>query len=407
MMGKKIWAILLGLLMVVTPLAFSETSAASDTGTTVILVSDNAADHTLAQYLANITGAIVVTTTWGIYDPNVTAEIIGYSPDQVIIIGGPDAVVSQYVEDLEEYNITVYRWWGPNRYETDLAVIENASAMFGIKFNGSVMVAGNDTAAMKLALRLALQNRSMIVYVNESTNVTALMKKFQVRNTVMVQTRASEKIMEKVKEELRKCSCQAREIQANITAAETLRLMEKLQERIAAVEEILNITNSTQSKEELQTLEKLMEQANKALQAGNYTEAYQLMLKLETRTEEMLKLSCMEMKTTIKHHQEMGLQMEYLKLEAQVRMMAQLGYNVTNVTKTMDKLKEAIQKGDYREAKKLIKEVKSMIKELYRKEAPMPSNTTMTSNTSTSMPGNTTSNSMPSNSGGGTKPHKP
>lgn len=402
MMGKKIWAILLGLLMVVTPLAFSETSAASDTGTTVILVSDNAADHTLAQYLANITGAIVVTTTWGIYDPNVTAEIIGYSPDQVIIIGGPDAVVSQYAADLEEYNITVYRWWGANRYETDLAVIENASAMFGINFNGSVMVAGNDTAAMKLALKLALQNRSMIVYVNASTNATALMEKLQIRNTVMVQTQASEKIMEKIKEELRECNCQAKEIEANVSASETLMLMEKLQERIAAIEEIANLTNSTQLKEELQAIEKLMEQANSSLQAGNYTEAYQLMLKLQVQTEMLLKLSHKEMEFALKDHQEIGLEREYLKLEAQVEVLAKLGYNVTNITQVMEQLKEAIQNGDYKEAKKLIKEVKFMIKEIYKEGVPgmgnETSNSTMTSNTSTSMPSN------PMN---GTKPHKP
>ncbi|WP_457751396.1 cell wall-binding repeat-containing protein [Thermococcus sp.] len=402
MMGKKIWAILLGLLMVVTPLAFSETSAASDTGTTVILVSDNAADHTLAQYLANITGAIVVTTTWGIYDPNVTAEIIGYSPDQVIIIGGPDAVVSQYAADLEEYNITVYRWWGANRYDTDLAVIGNATKMFGINFNGSVMVAGNDSAAMKLALKLALQNRSMIVYVNASTNATALMEKLQIRNTVMVQTQASEKIMEKIKEELRECNCQAREIEANVSASETLMLMEKLQERIAAVEEIANLTNSTQLKEELQAIEKLMKQANSSLQAGNYTEAYQLMLKLQVQTEMLLKLSHKEMEFALKDHQEIGLEREYLKLEAQVEALAKLGYNVTNITQVMEQLKEAIQNGDYKEAKKLIKEVKFMIKEIYKEGVPgmgnETSNSTMTSNTSTSMPSN------PMN---GTKPHKP
>ncbi len=407
MMGKKIWAILLGLLMVVTPLAFSETSAASDTGTTVILVSDNAADHTLAQYLANLTGAIVVTTTWGIYNPNVTAKILGYSPDQVIIIGGPDAVVSQYVSDLEEYNITVYRWWGANRYETDLAVLLNASSMFGIKFNGSVMVAGNDTAAMRLALKLALQNRSMIVYVNASTNATALMKKLQIRNAVMVQTKSSEKVMEKIREELRECNCQAKEVRANVSANETLMLMKKLQERIRTIEEIANMTNSTELKEGLQLIEKLMEGVNSSIKSGNYTEAYQLMLKLQTQTEMLLKLSHKEMEFALKDHQALALEREYLKLEAQVQVLAELGYNVTNITQVMEQLKEAIQNRDYKEAKVLIKEVKIMIKETYRKGIPMTSSTNMTSNTTSSMSQNSTSGMSPSNPSNGTKHHKP
>ena len=407
MMGKKIWAILLGLLMVVTPLAFSETSAASDTGTTVILVSDNAADHTLAQYLANLTGAIVVTTTWGIYDPDVSAEILGYSPDQVIIIGGPDAVVSQYVADLEEYNITVYRWWGANRYETDLAVIENASALFGMKFSGGIMVAGNDSAAMKLALKLAIQNRSMLLYVNASTNATALMERLQIRNTVMVQTKASEKIMEKIKEELKECNCQAREIQANVSASETLMLMEKLQERITAIEKIANTTNSTQLKEQLQLLEKVMEQVNASIGAGNYTEAYQLMLKLQVQTEMLLKLSHKEMEFALKSHQELALEREYEKLEAQVQVLEQLGYNVTNITQVMEQLKEAIQNGDYKEAKKLIKEVKFLIKETYRKGVPMTSGTAMNPHANSSPGQNSTNCTVPSNPSNGTGHHRP
>lgn len=407
MMGKKIWAILLGLLMVVAPLTFSETSAASDTGTTVILVSDNAADHTLAQYLANLTGAIVVTTTWGIYDPNVSAEILQYSPAQVIIIGGPDAVVSQYLTDLEEYNVTVYRWWGANRYETDLAVLLNASSMFGIKFNGSVMVAGNDTAAMRLALKLALQNRSMIIYVNSSTNATALMEKLQIRNAVMVQTKASERIMEKIKEELRECNCQAKEVRANVSANETLMLMEKLQERIRTIEEIANMTNSTELKERLQLIEKLMEGVNSSIKSGNYTEAYQLMLKIQAQTEMALKLSYKEMEFALSNHESLALEREYLKLEAQVKALAELGYNVTNITQAMEQLKEAIKNGDYKDAKALIKEIKRMIKETYRKEVQRTTSANVTSNTTGSMGQNSNTTMGHPNPSNGTKQHRP
>ncbi|NJE46947.1 cell wall-binding repeat 2 family protein, partial [Thermococcus sp. GR7] len=96
MIGKKVLAILFGLLMLAMPVSFTGVSAATES-VTVILVSDNAADKCIAEYLANETGAVVVMTTWGVYDPNVTAEIMSYAPDEVIIIGGPEAVVEEYV----------------------------------------------------------------------------------------------------------------------------------------------------------------------------------------------------------------------------------------------------------------------------------------------------------------------
>ncbi|HDZ35415.1 MAG TPA: hypothetical protein ENH81_00680, partial [Thermococcus sp.] len=120
MVWKKVIALLFGLMMVATTASFGHVSAA-DNSATVILVSDNEADCTLAEYLANVTGAIVVTTPWGVYDPSVTATVMSYGPDKVIIIGGPDAVVDMYLEDLQELNIPVERWWGKNRYETNLA----------------------------------------------------------------------------------------------------------------------------------------------------------------------------------------------------------------------------------------------------------------------------------------------
>ncbi|NJE78617.1 hypothetical protein E3E33_06600, partial [Thermococcus sp. GR5] len=96
MRWKKAIALFLGLMLITTTLSFGRVSA-EETSVTVILVSDNEADCALARYLANVTGAVVVMTTWGVYDPNVTAEIMSYAPDEVIIIGGPEAVVEEYV----------------------------------------------------------------------------------------------------------------------------------------------------------------------------------------------------------------------------------------------------------------------------------------------------------------------
>ena len=366
MLGKKLATVLFGLLMI--GMAFSAGSAFAGETVTVILVSDNAADKAIAEYLANLTGAIVVTTTWGVYNPNITAEILGYAPDQVIIIGGPMAIVDEYVRDLEEYNITVYRWWGTNRYETDLAVIGNASKLFGIKFNASVVVAGNDSLAIQTALKLAIQNRAMIIYVNQSTNVSKLMERFQVRETVMVQSRASEKVMEKVEKELQKCNCRAERVQANVSREQVERIMEQVRERLMAVEEIANMTNSTQLREQVREMLQLMEKVNQSLQAGNVTEAYVLALHLQVRSEFALKNAHMEFKMTVKSREKFALEMELEKLEVQVEVLEKAGIDVSTVKTILDRVEEAIKAGNYSVAKVLIKEAKKALHELYREK---------------------------------------
>jgi putative cell wall-binding protein len=309
---------------------------------------------------------VVVTTTWGTYDPNVTAEILSYAPDQVIIIGGPAAVVDEYVTDLGSYNITVYRWWGANRYETDLAVLGNASKLFGIKFNASVVVAGNDSLAIQTALKLALQNRAVIVYVNQSTNVSKLMEKFRVKEMVMVQSGVSEGVMKKVAEELKSCNCITKEVRANVTEEEVERLMEQVRERLMAIEEIANMTNSTQLKERVREMLQLMEQVNQSIQSGNYTGAYMLALKLQARTEFALKDAHVEMEMCMEKNRGLALEMELQKLQAQVQMLEKVGVDVSAITPVLEQIKEAIQKGDYTEAKLLIKEVKKLIEEAFR-----------------------------------------
>ena len=363
MMGKKLMAILFGLLMLAMPLAVGQVSAAS--GTTVILVSDNAADKAIAEYLANLTGAVLVTTTWGTYDPNVTAEILSYAPDQVIIIGGPEAVVEQYVTDLEDYNITVYRWFCSNRYETDLAVIGNASKLFGIKFNATVVVAGNDSLAIQTALRLALQNKAMIIYVNRSTNVSKLMERFHVREIVMVQSRASEKVMKKVAEGLKACNCRAKEAQANVTEEQVERIMEQVRERLMAIEEIANMTNSTQLKEQVREMLKLMEHVNQSLQTGNVSGAYLLALKLQVKTEFALKEARMELHWAMKKNGKLALEMELAKIEAQLKILEKEGINVSSVQAILDKVRDAINTGNYSVARMLLKDAKKAIQELY------------------------------------------
>ncbi|NJE02338.1 cell wall-binding repeat-containing protein [Thermococcus sp. JdF3] len=365
MMGKKVVAVLFGLLMLAMPFTISSVSA--ETSVTVILVSDNAADKAIAEYLSNETGAVIVTTTWGVYDPNVTAEIMSYAPDEVIIIGGPDAVVDEYVADLEELNITVERWGGQNRYETNLMVMGRAKVKFKLEFNNSVFVAGNDTLAIQNALRLAVQNGAVMVYVNKSTNVTKLMEKFGVEDAVMVKTQASERVMEHVRAQLHGCNCTAMEVQANVTRETVLQLMVQVQERLKTIEKMANETNSTALMEQVRVMEMTMEKANGALQAGNYTGAYQMVLELQVRTEFSLKAANGGMRMAIKNGEKAALEREMEKLEAQISVMEKAGIDVSAINALMEQLKVAIQNGQYDEARGLVNQITAMIKEAYQK----------------------------------------
>ncbi|ASJ05040.1 cell wall-binding repeat-containing protein [Thermococcus barossii] len=365
MIGKKLMAILFGLLMLGMPLTVGNVSAAEGS-VTVILVSDNAADKAIAEYLANETGAVIVTTTWGVYDPNVTAEIMSYAPDEVIIIGGPDAVVDEYVTDLEELNITVERWGGQNRYETNLMVMEQAQVKLGLRFNNSVIVAGNDTLAIQNALQLAVQKGAMIIYVNESSNVTGLMERLGIKEMTMVKTQASEKVMEHVREQLRECNCTAKEVQVNVTKETVLQLMIQVMERLKALEMVANETNSTALMEQVRTMEMTMEKVNEALQAGNYTEAYRMVLELQVKTEFSLKAANGEMRMVIKNDEKVALMHEMGKLEAQISVMENAGIDVSAINALMEQLKTAIQNGQYEEAKELMNQIKAMIKEAYQ-----------------------------------------
>ncbi|ANF22011.1 cell wall-binding repeat-containing protein [Thermococcus piezophilus] len=364
MMVKKALAILFGLLMVAMSVSFTGVSAA--TSNIVILVSDNAADKGIAEYLANVTGAVIVTTTWGVYDPNVTAEIMSYAPDEVIIIGGPDAVVEEYVTDLQELGISVERWGGENRYETNLIAMTQAPVKFGLKFNGSVMVAGNDSMAIQNAIRIAVQNRAIILYINKTTNITLLMERFQIRNMTMVHTNASEMTMELVRKQLKECNCTAEEVQVNVTKETVLQLMIQVRERLLAIEKIANATNTTQLMEQVRVMEMAMEKANQALQAGNYTYAYQLMLELQVQTQFSLKAANGEMRIAIKNSEKVALERELAKLEAQIKVMEKAGLDMAQLNQLMEQFKIAIKNSQYDVARQLMDQIKSMIQEAYK-----------------------------------------
>jgi len=136
-MNWKTFAIAVSIIMLLSTIDVSALERQA-TISLVILVSDNPADMTDAQILAKYTGGMIVQAGWHEYDERIIDQIKELNPDQVIIIGGPKAVLPDYEEKLKELGIKYKRLWGETRIETAQKVYE---WMFenGVKIDGDVI----------------------------------------------------------------------------------------------------------------------------------------------------------------------------------------------------------------------------------------------------------------------------
>ncbi len=369
MMGRKALALLFSLLILAMPMTFSRASAASST--VVILVSDNEADCTLAQYISNLTGAPVVVTPWGVYNPNITTKIVSYAPDEVIIIGGPAAVPEEYVEDLQNLSIAVERWWGENRYETDLAVIKNATSKFQLHFQSKMIIAvGNDTMAIQRALQLAIKERAMIVFVNRTSNITMVIKKLKVKTPAMMligtpaMNRTLAKIRKHIMERFKECNCS--EMELNITAESVLKVINATEERLLLAESLMKNSTSPAAERMLKLAEEQLDKAKKAYEQGKYGEAYGLAIAARAKTDFVIRFADMDFKKKLHLHMNMMLNRDLVRIEIQVKFMKQAGIDVQDLQKLIDSIKAAIKNGDYDTAHELMAQLKELLREKYR-----------------------------------------
>ncbi len=369
MMWKKMLSVVLGLIILGLSLTFTPVNASETT--VVILVSDNEADCALANYIANITvnvNVVIVKTPWGIYNPNVTAEIISYAPDEVIIIGGPVAVPEEYVEDLQNLGISVERWWGQNRYETDLAVIKNATVKFQLQLqNRVVLVAGTDLAGIEKALQLAIRERAMIVLVNQTTNITKIMERLHVRagNFTIIGTPAMNQTMLHIMKQLRKQECNCTELHLNITAERALEAIQIAEEKVNTAKELAeNATNPT-LKTLLRIAEKQLEDAKDAYNSGKYGLAYGLAIAAKSKAEVVIRFAGEDIRKMIMSDIKMKLQREIIRIEAQLMVMERLGVNVTAALQLMEAIKAAVRNGDYDTAQELMIKLREELRTCY------------------------------------------
>lgn len=129
----------------------STSTGSAQNGIRVILVSDNVADSAVAEALQNVKNMEIITTPWGEFDEALVTEIEGLDPTNIVIIGGFDAVPSDYDDALESYN--VIRLPGKDRYDTASQVLGRFKDDFRGK--GIVVAYGYDSKGIRKALEHA------------------------------------------------------------------------------------------------------------------------------------------------------------------------------------------------------------------------------------------------------------
>jgi len=132
----------------------------------MILVSDNLADSAVAQSLAsNIESSVIIYVKWGEFNASTAENIIEIGPSQVIIIGGPLAVVPLFDVIISDAGIDTERAFGKDREETSVAVFNRFNHLYD-NLQQVVIANGGDDNSVATALKESFQNGSPIIFGN-------------------------------------------------------------------------------------------------------------------------------------------------------------------------------------------------------------------------------------------------
>jgi len=366
MIGKKTLAWLFGALLLGSIVPLSQAQSLS----IVILVSDNEADSALAEELAALLNADIVITTWGVYDPNVTAEIMSYAPDKVIIIGGPDAVPKDYEVELDELGISWVRWYGENRYETNLEVLKKAIEEYPGLFDGvKVVIAhGRDLGAIKQAK--GIEGKKFILYVdNNLTNTTEIIgtllktKSVIIIKSLLMDNETAEKIRERVRKKVR--DGDITEENVAITAEMAWEAIQVAINKTETAKEMLDDLPVPAAKRLIELAEKEIQIANESYNEGNYGKAYGQAIAAKAHAEAVIKLASKEWQKVIHARVDIQIEKEVHKLEIKIKVLEKAGIDVSAIREKIDAAKAAIQAGDYDTARQLIEDAKNMLREAF------------------------------------------
>ncbi len=338
----------------------------------VILVSDNEADSAVAMSIASLLNVSVVVTPWGIYNPNVTAEIIKQMPDKVIIIGGPVAVPVEYEQDLDNLGIPYERWYGEDRYSTNIRVLENAEDEFpGIFNNVEVLIInGRDQGAIETIKKLELKNIVPIFVDNGLENQTEVIGHLiKPRKVVLVKSPLLTQEMSVVLQQM----IERNGITISQITVEANR--ELCLGVIANTQSILELAKTTLDDLKIPGAKNMLKLANKELQKskeeynrGNYVLAYRYAIYARNHADVVIFLAGREKNKILHGLPNVALEHDILRLQIQIQALANSGADVSEVQKLIQQAEDYLQKGDLESAFDIVQVIKEKLKNLFVNE---------------------------------------
>lgn len=374
----------------------------------VIFVSDNEADSTLAESVANIIEAdAVIKVPWGVYNPEYSAEVLKYAPDKVIIIGGPTAVSIDYEKDFKEIGIPYERWYGKNRYETNSAVVQKLEEEFPEEFSqieAVYIVHGRDILSMlmqKWADKLpnTAKYKSIWVFTGdgyENLSLRVLEKILKASHgrpwvEIIVTSRFVQLTHKEIPKPLFDVNTDAianflrergyevsvgnytRETSFNVKytglaklfVLETLKLADN---KTQTAEKFLDGLDIPKAKKRLDMAKEQIAKAWKLYSLGNYQEAYLLAVAANRNADFVISLSAKEWNKIAQMSMDYALNKEVLRLEARINALKSLGIDVGDAEELLAEIKSAIKFKNYPKALKLIKEAKEELREVFIEE---------------------------------------
>ncbi|AHF80029.1 branched-chain amino acid ABC transporter substrate-binding protein [Thermococcus paralvinellae] len=372
MMLKKTLALLFGFLILASAVPLSRAQTETTTSLNlVILVSDNEADYALAQKVAEYLNASIIVTPWGVYDPNVTSQIVARAPDLVLIIGGPAAVSEEYENDLQDLGIPYVRRWGANRYETNLAVLqylfENYSEL--LKNVKVVIVYGEDITAIRKAENIT--GRAIIIYVDEDylENQTQILQLLNATTVLIINTPYSENITERVRERVReKIKANVTYENTTITAEDALLAIQIAENKTMLAESLVANISIPAAEKLLENAKEHLEEAKEAYNETKYGRAYGLAIAAKSIAEVVIRMASEEKQIMLHNNETMKIEIKLEKLEDIVERLEELGFNVTEEKALLEQAEQAYENGDYALAKQLLEQLKELIRTKYHNE---------------------------------------
>ncbi|MCD6559405.1 MAG: hypothetical protein J7K57_05980 [Palaeococcus sp.] len=368
MMWKKAFAMLFGLLVLASSVPMIKADTAVNMNL-VILVSDNEADYALAEKLAENLNVSVVVTPWGIYDSNITAEIASYAPDSVLIIGGPAAVPKLYEDDLQNLNITWFRIWGLDRYETNIKVLEYVMQNYPdvLKDVKIVIANGRDMGAIK---KIGNSKKVFPIYVNANNtdNQTKILGIMKVTGVIIIKTPFSANITERIRERVREKVQNVTEENENITAEMAWEAIEIAQNKTALAESLIDNATNPSAPKLLELAKKELNNAMEAYNESEYGKAYGQAIAAKAHAEVVIRFASEDFQERFHKNLQIRAEVEIMKVERIIERFDELGMNVTAANTTLEQAKNAYDEGKYGEAFELAKEAEKILKDIMHEE---------------------------------------